>query len=163
MLTTDKHSELVWPNQALGQAADLVSKPQNKPRITRRMPPPKRGIGRFLGLMLAGLCCFALLTTLAAIIWGYIEYSRLGYILETGPLPGFIFFGLIFLCSCLITAIGRGGAIFPTLCFTLLATVLTCLLAQLPSLSIVGLLLKLLYALLCATAGFTLTKLILIR
>ena len=132
-------------------------------RQSLRRLPRSRGFTHYTGLLLAGLACCAALLTLAALVWAYFIYIRQGYIIGQGALPLIIFFGAIFLSSSLITVLGRGGAIFPALLFALLVNVASWLLSQLPVLPLGGLLLKLGLSLLSAAAGFTVTKLLILR
>jgi hypothetical protein len=113
-------------------------------------------------LQIAGLCCYGILIGLAALAWGYIVYSSRGYISGEESLSVYIFFGAIFLSSCLITALSRGGAIFPALLFSLLANGASFLLTELSTPPFSGLLLKVGFSLLIAAVAFTLTKLLII-
>ena len=139
--------------------ASLPGQLKEQPRTRLAGRPRKRGLWHYLGLLLAGLCCCTLLVGLATVIWCIITYIRLGYI--TGELlPLLIFLGAIFLSSCLITALARGGTIFPALLFTLLANVLSLLLAELSWPLLSGILIKLGFSLLTTVIGFALTKLL---
>jgi hypothetical protein len=145
----------VWPEPAPEPAAAVA------PPAARR--PRKRGVRHYPLLLLAGLCCCAALILLATLAWGYAVYSSKGYVSGAGLLPLYIFLAAIFLSSCLVTALSRGGAIFPALLFSLLANLLSLLLAELSGPKLSGILIKLLLSLLSAAAGFTLTKLLIMK
>jgi hypothetical protein len=114
-------------------------------------------------LPLAGLICCAALTVLATLAWGSLIYSQKGYIDSAGLLPLYIFLAAIFLSSCLVTALSRGGAIFPALLFALLANIVSWQLAEVSAPKLSGMLIKLLLSLLSAVIGFTLIKLLIVR
>ena len=150
-------------------AAGPETAPEAAPAAAPPEPPParrprKRGWLHYLPPLLAGLICCAALILLATLAWGYSVYISKGYISDAGLLlPLYIFLGAIFLSSCLITALTRGGAIFPVLLFSLLANMISWLMAELPAPRLSGLLIKLLLSLFSAVTGFSLSKLLIIR
>ncbi|MCL1974939.1 MAG: hypothetical protein FWG61_02095 [Firmicutes bacterium] len=130
---------------------------KNYRRTSRRR---KRGLWRHLLLQLAGLSCCAAIIILSAICWGYIIYSRLGYITGEELLPFYIFFGAIFISSCLITALARGGAIFPVVLFALLINAIFYFLTEISPPPLMGVFLRFALSLLTAGFAFTITKLL---
>jgi len=163
--TAENKDVSIWlePAQERIPAAPLPPSQPNEPPAARHNPRArKHGWWRYLGLLTAGLCCYTVLTILASLVWGYIAYSRQGYISGEGWLPVYIFLGAIFFSSCLVTALGRGGVIFPALLFSLLANTMSFLLAESSLPPLKDILIKLGLSLLCAAVGFTITKLLII-
>ncbi|MCL1905476.1 MAG: hypothetical protein FWG06_00535 [Clostridiales bacterium] len=138
----------------------MESRKYNRPENI--YPRRKRGFWHHLLLQIAGMCCYAVLIGLAALTWGYTVYSRQGYIEGGGLLPLYIFLVAVFLSSCLITMLARGGAIFPALLFSLLANGASFLLAGVSPPPVNALLLKAGISLLTAAAAFTITKLFIV-
>jgi hypothetical protein len=160
---TEKQNVPLWPEPAHGHlpAAPPPRGQEKEPPVDHLEPPArKRVFWRYLGLLVFGLCCYAVFIALASLAWGYTAFSQHGYISDDGLLAEYIFLGAIFLSSCLMTEIGRGGPIFPALLFAVLANTASFLLAELSAPPLNRLLIKLILSLLCAAAGFTLTKLL---
>jgi hypothetical protein len=165
-LKTEKQDAPTWPQpeqEFVSAIPSSLSQPEEPPVARFILRTRKRGFWHYIGLLIAGLCCYAVIIMLAALIWGYIVYSQQGYISGEGWLPTYLYLSAIFFSSCLITTLGRGGAIFPALLFTLLANAISFLLAELSLPPLNGILIKLGLSLLSAMAGFTLSKLLIIN
>jgi len=170
-LDTPSHSDPLLPDSRQEFPASLPQPEiqQQKPLPTRAtLRPRKQGRSPwyYVGLLVVGLGCFLLLTILAALVWGSIVYTRQGYLASGQLLPLTIFLCSIFFSSCLVTALARGGTIVPALLFFLLANLASFLATGLPAPAtphMTGLLLKLGYSLLAAVAGFTVTKLLIVK
>ena len=162
-LATENQGVPTLPEPTHGPILDTHLSPSHSNQQLHPYPASrKRGFWHDLGLLIAGLCCYAILIILAALAWGYLAFSQQGYISSEGLLPLAIFLGAIFLSSCFMTVLGRGGAISPVLLFSVLANVVSFLLAELSLPTLGGILIKLALSLLSATAGFSLTKLMII-
>lgn len=126
-------------------------------RVRRRSPY------RYVALLIAGVLCYALLISLAALAWGSLVYMRQGDVAADTAMPLAIFLGAIFLSSCLVTALSRGGTIFPALMLAMAANIISFLLAQAPQPQAKGVLMKLGLTLIVAVAGFVISKLLYMR
>ena len=163
----EQNQNLPEKSQTTGETVPTEAPPPVQPAREQRSKVNRRGRKRGfinqLGLVISGLCCYAFLIVLASFIWGYLVYSRKGYIGGEGLLPAYIFLGAIFVSACLITALSRGGAIFPVLLFTIAANAASLMPSELSLPSLGSLLTKLGLSLLPAATGFILTKLLVMR
>lgn len=110
-------------------------------------------------LLLAGLLALVLLILLGLLLWSAIVFYTQQDIAVGGMLPGIIYLAAIFLAAALMTALIRGGTVFPAAVLSLTAAIATYLLADSSLITAGGALLKALLSLLAGVLGFTLTKL----
>jgi|GEM_PF-3338231 len=129
--------------------------PPSTYRRARRSSPARQVV-----LLITGIAFYVLLIALAALIWGYFVYMRKGDISDTATIPVFIFFSAIFLSSCLVTALSRGGAIFPVLAMAIFANIISLVFAETPGAQISDVFVKLGLTISVAIVGFILSKLL---
>lgn len=114
---------------------------------------------RILPLMLVGLITMAVFVALTLCIWAFIVYNLRADISRAVVVPALIYSDGIFISCCLMTFLIKGGTVFPSAVLSLALAVVSLLLADVATLSFVGVLLRIFFSLLCGVVAFTLTKL----
>ncbi|MCL2496302.1 MAG: hypothetical protein FWF04_02670 [Clostridiales bacterium] len=156
--------------QLLSGQSGAQALPEEKelPQVTPAAPPQPRPYRRAqrnsplrqIVLLITGIAFYVLLIALSALIWGYWVYMRKGDIADTGNISVYIFFGAVFLSSCLVTALSRGGAIFPVLAMAIIANIISLVFAEAPEARLIDILLKLGLTVSVSIIGFILSKLL---
>lgn len=125
------------------------------------MPQHKTIFQRYklLPLVLAGVLFLALFTLIGLLLWSLIAFLAQQDVAAAEVVPGAIYLAGIFLAAALMTALIRGGTVFPAAVLSLGAAIATYLLADSTLITIGGAVLKSLISLFAGVLGFTLTKL----
>ena len=115
---------------------------------------------RLLPLIGVGIV-FVLFYTLAGlVIWTLFAYNGKTEVLTQSFVPGFIYLSSIFFACMLMTALIKGGTVFPAAVLSLAAAIAAFFMADSALLSFGSILLKSLLSLLSGVLGFTITKLL---
>jgi len=114
---------------------------------------------RILPLLAVGIVFIILYTALGLLIWTLTAYTS-----QTDPqtqtfFPAFLYLSSIFLACCIMTALIKGGTVFPAAILAVAAAIATFILSDSSLLTFGSGFLKALLSLLVGVLGFTLTKL----
>ncbi|MDO4732492.1 MAG: hypothetical protein Q4B50_03140 [Bacillota bacterium] len=114
---------------------------------------------RIIPLVLTGCLLLSLLTLVSLLLWTLISFYGNFDPAEAGGWAAGLYLLLLFLSCSAMTWLIRGGTVFPSLALALLAAVASIFLSEAKP-SFGPILLKLLFSLVAAVLGFTLTKLL---
>ena len=115
---------------------------------------------RLIPLLIGSLIVYAVIFCLALLIMSVIVYLSKDPIAAGSGVPVVIWLILLALATILMTALTRGGTVFPGIFLALVTTIVSCFYASAGAVTFGGVLLKLLISLLVAVIAFIAGKLI---
>lgn len=114
---------------------------------------------KIIPLLVVGMVFIVLYTLLGLLIWTAIAYGSQANVSEQTAFPAFLYLSGIFFACALMTALIKGGTVFPAAILSLAAAIVTFIITDSVLLSFGSAFLKALLSLLAGVLGFTLTKL----